>query len=153
MKITLLNCLLLALSVWRLASLVANEDGPFDIFCRFRSAVRSCRIRRIRPLLKTFYKGLCCEWCNSVWFGTLAVAAWWYFGEVVLVVLLPLALSAGAIGFKYLIHVLENADAYYHQLAENERRSGEYMKNMMDRADKIRHWTDAAIGYPKAPDL
>ena len=151
MNITFLTCLLIVLDAWRLASLVANEDGPFDIFCRFRSAVRLCRIRRIRPLLKTFYKGLCCEWCNSVWFGALLGAAWWYFGEVVFFVTAPLWVSAGAIGFKYLIHVLKNADEYYHQLAENQKQSGAYLKSMMNRANFMRSWMETP-GYPRGPE-
>jgi hypothetical protein len=74
-----------ALATWRITSLLLREDGPFDIFVTWRSAVG--RVRGLEPLTT-------CAWCLSLWVGT-AVAivmlseAW--------LMLIPFALSTVAI--------------------------------------------------------
>ena len=62
----------LALATWRLASLFANESGPFHIFKTFREWV--CNNH------PEIGDGLTCEWCNSVWLGTLITIAYFFKG-------------------------------------------------------------------------
>lgn len=66
--------LLYILAAWRLTSLYANEDGPFDV------------IRKLREFV-----GVYCFMCVSVWFGVLVGAL------VHQSILIGLAYSAGAI--------------------------------------------------------
>lgn len=120
MEITPLNLFVLLSALWRLCSLVANESGPFDMFGRLRSLAE--RLSNENPFFRAFHlhEGLCCEWCNSIWFSTVMVVMWLYFGEVVLLVVLPLALSAWVIVMKYAIHYLQNAETYYHRQTVGE---------------------------------
>lgn len=115
----LLVVLLLTPAIWRTASLLANEDGPFRVFKRFRRFARqlcdkrtekrswlykiACRFARRFHL----YQGLCCEWCNSIWISIPVWTAYLLFGIAVVYVLLPLTLSAGAIFIKFIIQNLE----------------------------------------------
>ena len=105
-------------AIWRLSSLFANERGPLAVFERIRRGILRMRIknRRLRALGASFYEGLTCEWCNSIWFAVLMVAAWDRFGGVILLVVLPLALSAWAIAFKYILHLIRNAEEYLYKL-------------------------------------
>ena len=88
-----LDFVILALATWRLASLFANESGPFSIFKIFREWI--CN------KYPGIGEGLTCEWCNSVWFGTLITVAFFFLGGVVVWVCLPLALSTVTIMLKY----------------------------------------------------
>lgn len=92
---------------WRLASLFANEDGAFHVFKKIRGLV--VRAERRIWIVREFhlYEGLTCEWCNSVWFGSAIVIFYWFFGDVVAWVCLPLTISCGAIILKYVIQSLE----------------------------------------------
>jgi hypothetical protein len=119
-NITAINLVILVSAIWRLCSLVANEDGPFLIFDRIRRlALRLTRRSRFFGALH-FYQGLVCEWCNSIWFAVPAAVAWWYFGDVVLLAALPLALSAWVIVLKYAVRLLQNAEEYYYARKEPE---------------------------------
>ena len=68
-----LDFVILALATWRLASLFANESGPFHIFKTFREWI--CNNH------PGIGEGLTCEWCNSVWFGTLITLAYLWGGN------------------------------------------------------------------------
>lgn len=84
--------LLASLACWRLTSLLVYEDGPGDVFKKFRAWVV---LPRLRGLLD-------CFWCVSVWAAVpLAVLAWWPEGRFM--VLGWLAVSAGAIVLDELI--------------------------------------------------
>lgn len=52
-----------SMAVWRLSSLFAMEDGPFNIFRKIRVIVAR--------ISKPIWDGLICMWCNSVWFGMI----------------------------------------------------------------------------------
>lgn len=83
MDISILDFIILALAAWRLSSLFADEDGPFDIFERLRTwlGVRYVSdsngdVERYVPnntptLKRNVARGIICRWCNSVWFSTL----------------------------------------------------------------------------------
>ncbi len=82
------------LLTWRLTSLLVNEDGPFDLFVRFRDWIGIgydedglCAGRN------DIAKMLCCTRCTSVWVG-LAVALLIPIGNPLAI---GFSLSAGSI--------------------------------------------------------
>lgn len=103
----------LALAAWRLASLVANEDGPWFIFKRFRlRAEQWCnKYRFCREL--GLYELVSCEWCNSIWIGVIITALYLWLGNTILYIALPLALSTVAILIKYVVELLQTAQQFF----------------------------------------
>src|SRR5574340_676407 len=102
---TLTTLILLSAATWRLASLIANEAGPFGIFEKFRAWCKSlCETNRFCAEFR-LYESVECEWCNSIWIGMLvtAISAAFIKMTVPEILGLPLALSTGAILLKYLI--------------------------------------------------
>ncbi len=97
----------LALAAWRLASLVANEDGPWQMFKRLRlRAEQWCnKYKFCREL--GLYELVSCEWCNSIWIGIGLTVLYLWIGQTILYIALPLALSTVAIVIKYLVQVLQ----------------------------------------------
>jgi len=84
---TLSTFFYLSLAAWRLASLIANEDGPWMMFRRLRKRAeqlcnkyRFCREFGIHELVT-------CEWCNSVWIGAGLTVLYLWLGEVAAIVL------------------------------------------------------------------
>ena len=121
MTITPTNLFIVISAVWRLSSLFANEDGPFNVFAKIRTiAEQLCKQNKLCAAFR-LYDGLACEWCNSIWFAGPIVAAWWYFGDSVILVVAPLAVSTWAIAIKYLIQTLEQIREY----AERMNRQAE----------------------------
>ena len=81
----MIEAILAGLAGWRIASLLVNEDGPFDVFARLRHRVG---IREGEPYDDNVLTGvLSCVWCCSVWTAGLsyAVAEWWAVWPVALV--------------------------------------------------------------------
>lgn len=69
-----LYVIVLALACWRIVSLLVNEDGPFDIFVKFRYFIGVRYDERSIPHGKNVVAGaFSCVWCASVWVG-LALA-------------------------------------------------------------------------------
>lgn len=97
MNLAPLDVLVLILATWRMASLLVEEDGPFEIFPKLRHAlgVRYDE-NSISYGTNWFAKGLRCEHCVSVWLGFFWAIAYIVWKDCVLVAL-PFALSAGAI--------------------------------------------------------
>lgn len=88
---------ILTLTTWRLTSLLVNEAGPFDIFERIRLLAGIRLDEYSQPQADNVIgQALSCVWCTSVWVGIGLVAAWVYV-PFVIVLCLPLALSAGAV--------------------------------------------------------
>ena len=115
----------LSLAAWRLASLVANEDGPWTIFKRFRlRAEQWCNNYRFCRDLG-LYELVTCEWCNSIWIGIGVTLTYLWIGEAVLYIALPLALSTVVIVIKYLVQFLQTA----HQFLETTNRDREQAHN------------------------
>lgn len=103
----------LGLAAWRLASLVANEDGPWMMFKRLRQrAEQWCNKYRFCRELGV-YDLFSCEWCNSVWIGAGLTLLYLWIGETILYLALPLALSTVAIVIKYVVQVLQSAHQYF----------------------------------------
>jgi Protein of unknown function (DUF1360) len=102
----------LGLAAWRLASLVANEEGPWMIFKRLRQrAEQWCsRYKFCREL--GLYELVTCEWCNSVWIGVGLTLLYLWIGETILYLSLPLALSTVAIIIKYVVELLQTAQQF-----------------------------------------
>lgn len=67
----LLEFALLVLAFWRLTSLVSQEDGPWDMFAKFRNFVGVRYDEYSQPTIfkNTIAKGIVCIWCASVWFA------------------------------------------------------------------------------------
>lgn len=106
-NITILKLFIVILGNWRISSLVANENGPFHIFKKFREwCAFMCNNNKFCEDLH-LYELVECEWCNSIWFCGFTVVLWFFIGDIVLVPLLWLCLSACVIFVKFIIQNLE----------------------------------------------
>jgi hypothetical protein len=99
---TLTDLVILALASWRLAYMLVEEAGPFEVFSRlrYRAGVRSVVTRDnagqpvgSRTALNTLAEGLTCVWCVSVWAALVLLIPWPPLEWLRLV----LAVSGGAI--------------------------------------------------------
>ena len=109
----------LSLAAWRLASLLANEDGPWMVFKRLRQRgeqwckqYRFCRELGLSDLIS-------CEWCNSIWIGAGLTLLYLRIGDSIFYLALPFALSTIVIIIKYLVQFLQSA----HQFLENSNNT------------------------------
>lgn len=89
---------LLGLSTWRLASLFAQEEGPWSVFARLRSAL-GVRFDEFSIQYGTnlLSKGIICIWCDTIWIGFALIVVYLFLGDKLLWVLAPFYLSAIAI--------------------------------------------------------
>lgn len=88
---------LMVLANWRVSSLFAREDGPFNLFLKVRHFLGVRYDEYSDPYgTNVFSRGVICMWCNSVWFGLLIAVAYNPY-SLSSYTLVPLALSAGAI--------------------------------------------------------
>ena len=105
----------LSLAAWRLASLIANEDGPWQMFKRLRQrAEQLCKQYKFCSDLG-LYNLFACEWCNSIWIGVGLTLLYLWIGDAILYIALPLALSTVAIIIKYLVQLLQTAQEILEQ--------------------------------------
>ena len=103
----------LSLAAWRLASLVANEDGPWMMFKRLRErAEHWCKTYKFCREFGV-YELFSCEWCNSVWIGAGLTILYLWIGNTILYLALPLAFSTVVIVIKYVVQVLQTAEQYF----------------------------------------
>lgn len=103
----------LGLAAWRLASLVANEDGPWQVFKRIRERAEMwCKKYKFCSDFG-LYELFSCEWCNSVWIGAGLTLLYLWMGNSILYVALPLALSTVVIVIKYIVEALQSAQKYF----------------------------------------
>jgi hypothetical protein len=110
----------LSLAAWRLASLIANEDGPWMMFKRFRKlAERWCNHYRF---CREFglYELVECEWCNSVWIGVGLTILYLWLGEAILYIAIPLALSTVVIVIKYIVQLLQTAQQFLNTTTKSQ---------------------------------
>lgn len=107
----LIAYLFLTLATWRLSSLFANEDGPFDVFKDIRLRLTRFAVRHPWFYRSKMHRGIQCEWCNSIWFGTVIWIAYLYFERpsmpFIVALFMPLAISTGVIFLKYLREMIE----------------------------------------------
>jgi len=92
-------------ALWRVVSMVANEDGPFDLFRNLRGLVEALDNRFATLHDFGLYKGYTCEWCVSLWLGFPFACLIW--GDNLLVFPITLAGSTGVIAIKYIVQVLQ----------------------------------------------
>lgn len=93
-----MHFVLLGLGVWRLTSLLVEEDGPWDIFARLRHRVGVRYNENSKPFGKNVVaEGLTCMWCASIWIGAVFSLLYLLTPRTTLCLALPLALSAVAI--------------------------------------------------------
>jgi hypothetical protein len=119
---TLSTFFYLSLAAWRLASLIANEDGPWMMFKRFRErAEHWCNTYRFCRELN-LYELITCEWCNSVWIGIGLTALYLWLGGAILCIALPLALSTVVIIIKQIVQLLQTAQEYLNRVQESQKR-------------------------------
>ena len=109
-----------SLAAWRLASLIANEDGPWQMFKRFRQRAEEwCkRYRFCREL--GLYELVACEWCNSIWIGAALTVFYLWIGEAILYFVLPLALSTIAIIIKHIVELLQSTQKFLDQTDQSQ---------------------------------
>lgn len=105
-----LTPLMIAIAVlgnWRISSLVSNENGPFHVFKKFRLfCLELCKKNWFCKKLH-LYELVECEWCNSVYFCGITIILWYFIGDIILLPLLWLALSACVIFLKFVIQNME----------------------------------------------
>jgi len=89
-----MDILILILATWRISSLLTYEPGPYKVFERLRAAAQG-----------ELAVGLDCLWCNSIWVGVILTAV---YITLPVWVLLPLAVSTGAILLEELTGKLDN---------------------------------------------
>lgn len=93
----ILNLVILALATWRVSSLFAKEDGPFDLFIKIRTWLGVVWDIKSKPEgNNVISKGIICIWCNSIWFGGFWIVAY-LLSPMVIWLALPFAISAGAV--------------------------------------------------------
>lgn len=93
----LLDVAILILATWRLASMLAGEDGPYNVLAKIRYLAGVRYDEHSLPYGKNEVgKMVLCVWCNSVWIGGLWTVVYYFWSGCVWLAL-PLALSAGAI--------------------------------------------------------
>ncbi len=122
-SIPTLHLVILIAATWRLANLLANEDGPFHFVKTLRSKIARAEVRsrRRNGLLSRahLYEGVNCEYCNSIWFGTLLGWPYLYFSGAhvpfVIALIFPLALSTGAILIKHVVYLVKSVDTRFDQ--------------------------------------
>ena len=91
-----MNFLIVSLAIWRLTSLLVNEDGPFAIFEKLRHVIGvRWDDNSEQHGTNVIAEGFVCVWCASVWLGGLG--ALMLSGSVLEWALNTLALSAVAI--------------------------------------------------------
>jgi hypothetical protein len=142
MNISTLHLVLLIAAVWRLSNLLANEDGPFHFFKTLRSKIARAEVRsrRKKGLLSRLhlYEGVNCEYCNSIWFGTLLGAAYLIFGTPVIYAIFPLALSTGAILIKHFVYLFKSIDTRFDQQNQAYLETKEQMKKWSTNGTGVR---------------
>lgn len=89
--------LVMVLATWRVSSLLAREDGPYDVLHKLRYHLGVRYNEYSEPHSdKMLGQLVLCIWCNSIWVGlVIAILAdpMNYFSYTIV----PLALSGGAI--------------------------------------------------------
>ncbi len=101
----MLDLLILGLATWRISSLIANENGPWDVLARFRdlAGVRYDQMSQ-RYGLNVFGSLVMCVWCLSPWVGLGVYVSYRVWPTPTLTVATVLALSAFAVVVEELVN-------------------------------------------------
>lgn len=95
-----LHLLVIGLATYRIALLLVEEAGPFEVFGKLRHAVgvrydAKSEQYATNELAKLFL----CVWCMSIWVGVIITILLYFFPEFTKWVSAPLAFSALSILF------------------------------------------------------
>lgn len=102
----LLDLIVACLALWRITSLFQSENGPFDIFYKFRELVGihhddDGNIAEIEN--RWLPRLISCVWCLSMFLALFYVPLWYFFRDIVFWFSIPFAISALAIGWEGLV--------------------------------------------------
>jgi len=94
----MINTIVLILATYRMAHLLAEEAGPFDVFgyVRERAGVRFDDVGTPYGT-NELARGLMCVWCNSIWVGLVLAVGHYLIPDITFWLALPFALSGGAV--------------------------------------------------------
>lgn len=91
---TLFEFLVLSLASWRIASLLVDEAGPFDVFERLRVFVGIKYDQKNEPFATNeIAKQFMCIWCMSL-LVSIFIVVFYMCSNTVIYFLLPFALSS-----------------------------------------------------------
>lgn len=96
----LLDLTLMGCATWRMANMMANEKGPFLCFWRLKHWATNMEQKHRIVRMFHLHDGIGCEYCNSVWWGTLIYALYMVVPHIVLIGCAILTLSTIAIFLK-----------------------------------------------------
>lgn len=98
MTLTPLHFAVLALATWRISSLIINDDGPFEVFAKFRHLV-GVRYNEHSEAYGTseLAELFTCICCFSIWVGTAWALFYYFYPVIAFWLALPLSFSAVAI--------------------------------------------------------
>lgn len=89
---------ILGLATWRLTSMLVNEEGPWNLFVKFRYMIGiRYDVHSERVTTNVLAYLLSCVWCSSVWIGSLVVVLYLNFPKPTFIVLLICSASTIAI--------------------------------------------------------
>lgn len=90
--------LILGLAVWRISSLLVNEDGPLDVLGKMRHAVGVRYDEQSeRYGQNELANMLNCVWCTSFWVALIVVGLYWLVPGATVMVSSLFACSAVAV--------------------------------------------------------
>ena len=94
-----LDIILLGLATWRISSIIANEDGPYEVFSRFRVWAGEYwnYTTNAREATTPWGKGIICLFCTSVWIGILLSILYIIDIRISIYISIPFALSSIAV--------------------------------------------------------
>lgn len=93
---TFLNLVIFGLATWRMASLLAEESGPFDVFVKIRtlSGITHDPDKKVMMIPDSFFaQMISCVWCNSIYIGAFWAAMLYFLPEVSPYLAFPFTLS------------------------------------------------------------
>jgi hypothetical protein len=104
----MVNLIVVALGVWRISSLLVNEDGPAYIFGKLRTRVGIRFNHYSQPYAENDLAELfLCVWCLSVWVGLVMAILWIISPTLTLYLSLPFAFSTVAIIVEKIVYYKE----------------------------------------------
>jgi len=93
-----MELIVMALATYRISSLLVHEEGPFNVFGRFRTLLGIYWDQYSEPQANNMIgRAFTCVWCLSLWVAIALVVAHYLSPFYTFWLTLPFALSAVAI--------------------------------------------------------